>query len=565
VEKAADEELRRFLKEGPTEAELAMARTRILGNAARTVERIGGFGGKSDLLARSMTFTGNPDSWKDRLKWVKEATPASVRTAAAEWLSDGDYVLEVQPYPSDLAAAPAQARASEPALGTAMSLNLPAMQKATLPNGLKVVLAERHSAPVVNVSLMVDAGTSADPDGLPGVASFAQRMLEEGTASRDSMQVSEALDALGARFMTGAQLDWNLAGLNVLKATLEPSLDIFSDVVLHPAFPQKEFQRLQKERAAGIRREKAEPQSLGLRILPPLVYGAGHPYARPFTGSGTEASLARMTREDLATYHATWFKPNNATLLVVGDTTLAEVLPMIQKRFGDWKPGTVPAKAIPAVAQPEKPVVYLVDRPGSDQSIIFGAQLAPPSNDPDTVGIDLVNDVFGGIFSARINMNLREDKHWSYGVFSFLPEARGQRPYMSLSAVQTDKTKESIQELLKEYRDIAGGRPITAQELKDVQGNDTLSLPGSFETSYQLGARYGQILQFGLPEDHFNTFTGKALAFTPEKANELARRLFLPDHLVWVVVGDMAKVEAGIRSLGIGEVRKLDVDGNPVK
>ena len=215
--------------------------------------------------------------------------------------------------------------------------------------------------------------------------------------------------------------------------------------------------------------------------------------------------------------------------------------------------------------QPEKDVVYLIDRPGSGQSVIFGAQLAPPQNDPDAIALQLVNDIFGGKFSSRINMNLREDKHWSYGVRAVLPPARGQRPYISISAVQTDKTKESMVELVKEYKNIVGAKPITAEELKDEQSNATLGLPGTFETVQQLSGAYGNILQYGLPEDYYNTFTQKALALTPDSANEIAKKYILPDHLVWVVVGDMSKVEAGIRELNLGEVHKIDADGNPVQ
>ena len=207
----------------------------------------------------------------------------------------------------------------------------------------------------------------------------------------------------------------------------------------------------------------------------------------------------------------------------------------------------------------------MIDRPGSGQSVIFGAQLAPPRNDPDAIDLQLVNNIFGGKFSSRINMNLREDKHWSYGVFSAIPSARGQRPYISISAVQTDKTKESMVELVKEYRDIVGSKPITAEEVKDEQGNSTLALPGQFETDQQVSGAYGQILQYGLPEDYFATFTQKALALTPDRAEEIAKKYILPDHLVWVVVGDMSKVEAGIRELNLGDVHKIDADGNPVK
>ena len=564
-EKAADEELKNFLKNGPTEAELQLAKTQIFGSYARIVERIGGFGGKSDLLARCQTFTGNPDCYKDYLKWIQAATPATVKKAANDWLSDGDYVLEVQPYPSNLKTDAKLDRSKPPATGEPMSLKLPPMQKATLSNGLKIVLAERHTAPVVNFSLMVDSGYAADPSSAPGTASFSQRMLEEGTPTRDSLKIGEELESLSANFSAGANLDWAFVNLNTLALTMDKALDVYGDLILHPAYPQKEFARLQQDRLATIRREKVQPQSMALRVVPQLLYGKGHPYSLPLTGTGTEASVSKLTREDLAKWHDTWFKPNNATLLIVGDTTLDAIKPKLEKLFAAWKPGDVPKKNVTKVPEPEKNVVYLIDRPDSKQSIIFGAQLGPPRNDPDAVPLLLVNDVFGGNFGSRINMNLREDKHWSYGVFSFLQAARGQRPYLSVSPVETDKTKESLSELVKEYKDIVGGKPIDEKELKDEQSNATLGLPGSFETVQQLAGAYSQILQYGLPEDYFNTFTQKAMSLTPQGANEIAKKFILPDHLIWVVVGDMAKVEAGIRELNLGEIHKIDADGNPVQ
>jgi len=557
--------LQNFLKNGPTAAELQLAKTQILGRYARIVERIGGFGGKSDLLATCQTYRGNPDCYKDYLKWVKAATPATVKKAADDWLSDGDYVLEVHPYPASFKTDAKLDRSKEPAPGDPMSLKLPPLERATLSNGMKVVLAERHAAPVVNFTLMVDSGYSADPADATGTASFEQRMLEEGTPTRDSLKIGEELESLSANFNAGANLDYSLVGLNTLKSTMDASLEIYADLILHPAFPQKEFQRLQKERLAGIQREKVTPQSMALRVVPTLIYGQGHPYAVPFTGTGTEASVKKMTREDLAKFHDTWFKPNNATLLVVGDTTLGEIKPKLEKLLASWQAGNVPKRTVPHVDEPAKDVVYLIDRPGSGQSVIFGAQLAPPQNDPDAIALQLVNGIFGGKFSSRINMNLREDKHWSYGVRTVLPAARGQRPYISISAVQTDKTKESMMELVKEYNNIVGGKPISAEELKDEQSNTTLGLPGTFETVQQLSGAYGNILQFGLPEDYYNTFTQKALALTPDSANEVAKKYILPDHLVWVVVGDMSKVESGIRELNLGEVHKIDADGNPVK
>jgi zinc protease len=564
MERAADEELRALMKSGPTEAELQLARTAILAQFARVVERVGGFGGKSDLLASCTTFTGNPECYKVYLQRIKAATPASVKKAMNDWLSDGDYVLQVDPFPANLAATAKLDRSQAPALGKPESLHLPPMQKTTLSNGLKVVLAERHAAPLVNFSLLVDSGYASDSPQLPGVASLALRMLEEGTPTRGSLRISEELEALGADFGTSTNLDGAFVNMNVLKATMPMALELYSDLLLHPAFPQNEFARLQQDRIATIQREKAVPQLMALRVLPGLLYGKGHAYALPFTGSGTEAAVQRMTRDDLVKYHDTWFKPNNATLLVVGDTTLAEVKPLLEKAFAGWKPGPVPVKNVVQVNQPSKTVVYLMDRPGSLQSMIVGAQLAPPRNTPEAVPLQVVNNIFGGTFSSRINMNLREDKHWSYGVSSQIASAVGQRPFLSSSPVQTDKTRDALQELVKEYGDMAGARPITAAELKDAQDNMTLGLPGGFETASQLSNAYSTILQYKLPENYYNTFTETALALTPEQANALAARSIMPGKLVWVVVGDLSKIEQGVRDLKLGEVHKLDVDGNVI-
>ncbi|WP_295997702.1 pitrilysin family protein [Rugamonas sp.] len=564
LEREGDEELRALMKSGPTEAELASAKTEILASYTRIVERVGGFGGKSDLLASCMTFTGNPDCYKDYLKAVKAATPAAIKQAMQQWLSDGDYVLTVQPYPPALAADAKQDRSHEPALGQPESLRLPPMQKTTLSNGLKVVLAERHAAPVVNFLMMVDSGYASDAADLPGVAGLALRMLDEGTPTRGALKISEQFEALGANYGAYSNLDGAFVQLNALKATMPQALDIYADVLLHPAYAQNELDRLKKDQLATIGREKSNPTSMGLRVIPELLYGKGHAYALPLSGSGTEASVARITRDDLVRYHQAWFKPNNATLLVVGDTTLAAITPLLEKEFGGWKAGEVPKKNIATVTAPERAVVYLMDKPGALQSVIYGVQLAPPRNAPDALPLAVVNNIFGGTFSSRINMNLREDKHWSYGVYASLPPAVGQRLYLSTSAVQTDKTGPALEQLVQEYGNIAGARPITADELHDAQTNVTLGLPGTFETAGQLSGAYATILQYHLPEDYYNSYTATVLALTPEQANAEAARVITPQRLVWLVVGDMAKVEASVRELKLGEVRKLDADGKPL-
>jgi zinc protease len=526
------------------------------------------------MLARCTAFTGNPDCYKTYLKRIQAATPASVRQAMQAWLGDGDYVLRVDPFPGDLALETSAKvdRSKGPPPGHAEKLALPPMQSATLSNGLKVVLAERHGAPVINLSMMLDGGYASDSKELPGLASLTMRMLEEGTSGdksagkspRSSLEISRELEALGASFGTSSNLDGGFVNLNVLKATLPQAMGLYADLVLHPAFPQADFERLRRDRLAAIGREKTVPRLMALRVLPGFLYGPGHAYSLPLTGSGTEAAVERITRADLERYHRTWFRPNNATLLVVGDTTLAELKPLLEKAFGAWQPGEVPKKNLATVAQPSIPTIYLIDRPGALQSDIVGAQLAPPRNTPDAVALNLLNDVFGGTFSSRLNMNLREDKHWSYGVGSGLEPALGQRIFLSGAPVQTDRTAESLRELAREYVDITGPRPVTARELKDAQDNETLSLPGGFETVSQLSDAYASILQYRLPADYYDTYTEKALALTPDRINALAARTVLPKQPVWIVVGDMNKVEKDIRALNLGQVHRIDVDGKPL-
>ena len=565
--RAADEELQALLAHGPTAEELQRARIAILAGQARALERVGGFGGKSDVLARCAVFTGQPDCYKTYAGRIRAATPDSVRRAMREWLADGDFVLQVDPFPTGLSASASTLdRSQGPPMGGPETLALPPMQKATLKNGLKVVLAERHGAPVINLSLMVDAGFASDSQRQPGLASFALRMLEEGTggagaATRDALQIGRALEALGASFGTTINLDGAFVNMNVLRPTLGRALDLYADLALHPSFPAAEVERQRALRLAGIQREKTVPRAMALRALPALVYGRGHAYALPLTGSGTEEAVAQITRTDLAAWHAAWFKPGNATLLVVGDTTLAALLPQLERAFGGWRPGTVPAKHVATVAQPAGTTVYLIDRPGALQSEIVAAQLAPPRASPDTIPLNLLNDVFGGTFSARLNMNLREDKHWSYGVGSTLVQAVGQRILYSASPVQTDRTAAALRELAGEYAAIAGSRPVTPRELADAQANETLGLPGAFETVAQLSNAYATILQYGLPDDYYDTYAARVAAQTPAGIDALARRLILPRQPVWIVVGDLAKIEGDIRALKLGEVRRTDTEG----
>jgi len=564
VEAAIDEELTRFIAEGPTPEELRRVQTQYRARFIRGMETIGGFGGKSDILASSEVYGGRPDYYKLTNRRVAEATTEDLRSAAERWLSDGVFILEVHPFPKYAAAVTGADRSHLPVAGAPPAAHFPPLHRTTLSNGLKVVLSERRSIPQVNLTLAFDAGYASDQFGLPGTASLAMNMMDEGTKTRSALELSEQLALLGARLSTGANLDMATISLSALKEHLDESLALFADVTLNPAFPKEDFERLRRQQLASIQQEKVRPFSMAERVFPALLYGKGHAYGNPFTGSGTEASVRKISREDLETFHQTWIRPNNATLIVVGATTLDEIVPKLEKLFRGWKAGDVPHKNIAPVKLPDASSVYLIDRPGALQSIIFAGHLAPPTANPNEIAIQTMNTILGGSFISRMNMNLREDKHWSYGARTILFGARGQRPLLVYAPVQTDKTSQSMTEIMKELQGMRGSVPVTSEELEKAQKGETLTLPGRWERMSAVGTSIGQIVRYGLDDDYFEKFAGRVDALTLKDISDVAHRILHPDRMVWVVVGDRAKIEAGIRALNLGTLHLIDSDGNPV-
>jgi zinc protease len=352
--------------------------------------------------------------------------------------------------------------------------------------------------------------------------------------------------------------------LSALVENLDPSLDIFADVILNPSFDEEEFGRLKQQQLAGIQREKVTPRSMALRVFPRLLYGEGHAYGISFTGSGTEESVAGITRDELKAFHDTWFMPNGSVLVVVGDTTLDEIVPKLEELFAGWAPGDAPEKNVATVALPESSAVYLIDRPDSLQSILFAGHIAPPKANPDEISIEAMNEVLGGSFSARINMNLREDKHWAYGAHSFFVDAQGQRPFIAYAPVQTDKTVESMKEIQKELEQILGERPPSQEERDRAIDKKTLTLAGRWETGSAVGGSLAAMVRFGFPDDYWESYPDKMREQTVETLSQAAQEVLHPDRLTWVVVGDRARIEDGIRAAGFGPIHIVDADGQPV-
>ncbi|MGC2659740.1 MAG: pitrilysin family protein, partial [Bryobacteraceae bacterium] len=557
VEKAMDEELSRFLSDGPTARELERIRTQAFAGFVRGIERIGGFRGKSDILATNQTYLRTPHGYKQRLARVEQATTESLRQTAVEWLSDGVFALEVEPFQAEKPATTNGFREQLPEIGPAHDLRLPHVQEAKLEDGLRVLVAERHEVPVVNLWLEVDCGYAADQFTTPGTARLGAALLTGGTSRRTALEISDELQGLGAQLSAGSNLDITTVFLSALKDKLNESLDLFTDVILNPSFPQSDFERQKKLQLAAIANEKVTPLQMALRALPPLLYGSQHAYGQPLTGSGTEESVLSITRDSLAQFHATWFKPNNATLIVVGDTTMNEIKPKLDKFFADWKAGTIPSKNISPVALPSHTPIYLIDKPGAQHSVVIAGTIAPPARAETEVAIETMNNVFGGTFGARLNMNLREDKHWSYGAASILYGARAQRPFLAYASVQADKTADTITEILREVHGMTGDEPVSEEELDKVKQQQILELPGSHETMNSIGGTLGDLLQYGLPLDFYDTYVSRVTALTAADLDSEARSLLVPENLIWMVVADREQVEQPLLGLGIGELQIL--------
>jgi zinc protease len=561
VEQAIDEELDKLLKFGPTEQELKRVKTTTIANFVKGIERVGGFGGKSDILASYQVFCNDPAFYKVELARYQNATVKTLLEAGNKWLADGVFNLEVRPFPEYKTIASSVDRTTAPEPGKAPKAAFPAFQRKTLTNGMTLLFAERHSAPMVQCALIVDAGYAADSYAQPGTASLAMNMLDEGTTSRDALQISEELDLLGASIGSGSSVDVSTVTLNTLKTTLAEALTIYADIVLNPSFPEKEFLRLQKEQIARIQREKVTPMSMAVRVFPKLLYGEGHAYSNPLTGSGTEESVAGMTVADLKKFHETWFKPNNTTIVIVGDTQLDEITDQVEKAFASWKPGDVPQKKLAEVPQPEQSTLYLIDRPGSEQSVVLAGLLVPSKADPQDLAIATMNYSLGGAFTSRINMNLREDKHWTYGARSMVLDARAQRPFLAYASVQMDKTKESIQEIIKECLAFTGDTPPTEEELSNAINAMTLTLPGDWETMGAVLNSLSDMVNFGLPDDYYATYADSIRALQPTDVAAAAAQVVKPSQFVWVVVGDRAKIETSLTELGFAQIQQLDADG----
>ncbi len=550
-----------FLDNGPTIEEVSRIKTGIIASRVRGLEKVGGFGGKAVALAQGELYANNPDFYAQEIAWIDAASAQDVLDVSREWLARPYYQLTVKKAPTYATGAGGADRSKLPDVSGFPDLSFPPIETATLPNGLKLVLAQRDSVPVIEMALQFDAGYAADHGGKFGTANLALSMLDEGTTSRSALDIAAEMDRLGGELTTRSNLDRSAIRLSALAPNLRPSLDVMADVVLNPAFDAEEFERLRTRWLAFIDREQAQPVQLGLRELAPLLYGSDHAYGMPLTGSGTKSSVAAITRDDLVAFKDTWLRPDNATLYVVGNLTMTDLSAMIEDAFGGWSApdAPLPVKQLDTVKNAASPRVVILDKPGSPQTVILGGSLLPPSGAEDALALDTANDILGGEFTSRVNMNLREDKGWAYGAFTITFDGAGQRLWLAYAPVQTDKTGASLNEMISEVSGYLNGRPATEGELTRIKNTRVNSLPGNFETNTAILADLMTSGRIGRDLGHVNDLKAKFAALDLNAVQAAADRYIDPNAVVWLLVGDRAQIEDQVRALGIAEIETLTI------
>ena len=573
-----------LIAKGPTVDEVRRVVMTEVAGRIRGLEQVGGFGGKATALAEGVLYTGDPEFYRKRLLALGSVTPADVQRVLQKWLTRPVYALSVMPgergpyeeaaaenagepttsrqpsaHGSGRAVTPASAASTArsvhelPPVGQIADLDFPEVERARLSNGIEVVYARRETLPVIRLAAEFNAGVAADLASAPGTQLLMLRLLPEGTTSRSSVQIAEEQERLGAEIRPAVSRDRSAVLMTAMTPNLRPSLDLFADTIRNPAFAPAEVERLRAQQLALIAEELTQPAGLARRALPPLIYGPEHPYGHPPSGTGRPASIKSVRREDLIRGHQTWIRPDTVTFFAVGDIPLPSLVAELERRFGDWRAPSMPKGEKRFAIEPPagKARIVLLDRPQSPQSYIYAGQVLPVRGSDDTLDLRAVNEVLGGNFLSRINMDLRETKGWSYGAQSNIDLLEDRSSLLLIAPVQADKTGPAVQALMDHVRELVGGKGITPVELQQVINANTRQLAGQFETSAAvLGALRSNAL-YRRPDDYWETVAGRYRAMSAQQLDAAARAAIDLARIVWVVVGDASKLRDQFTVLGL--------------
>ncbi len=563
IERAVDEELAKLLANGPRSAELDRVRVNLLTDVARSQQTLPG---QAELLARSEVYGGSPDAYKNYLSDLHNASADDVRNSMRNWLADGVFVLDVKQANQHHVSGTDIDRSHPPLVGTPSTLKLPTLQRTTLSNGMQLVLVQRGDAPQLQFDMLFGGGRASDA-GLPsGTAALTYDLLSGGTEQYSATDIDSTLQGLGASVDSHIDADYGDVRLTALKTRLAPTLDLYAKLLQQSTFPEQEIPRYKQRLQAAIAQQKASPQGVIRRVLTPLLFGAGHPYAH--VGLGLDTQVQSLQRVDLVAYAQRWLRPDNATLLVTGDIDMATLKPLIEARFGDWKASSVPLTRLDIAEGPiqSSTRIYLIDKPGAQQSQILAANLAPPASASGQPAADIVNAVIGGLSHSRLNRDLRDTRHWSSGADSGEVPMRHQQIFHAGAAVQTEWTAASIVDIQHQLESLVDGQsPLTQQEISAARQSVLRSLPSATQSLQDVAASYRRLLTLDLPDDDYKQVIGKVQALTPTQLQSAAQRLIKPEAMTWIVVGDLSKIEPPIRALKLGAVQVIDADGNVLR
>jgi zinc protease len=553
---AMDRVLARFLTQGPTREELERA---VAVLTSRALERLGDRDGRARALAEGEVAANDPGLLTRYLGWIESASADDVRNASRRYLDTGWHQVEVLPRWVSAVPPMATGRPKDlPPISSALpSINFPEADVSTLSNGSRLIVAEHQGASRTYISIQFEAGNAADAvTGKLGTASFALDMLDEGTRSRDALEIAAEADRLGVDISFENDLDSSTIALAALPNKLEASLALCLDMIRNAAFESSRIERVRAGKLVAITGEQVDPERTAFRVLRQISFGKGHGYSIPRSGLSDVESISSISRDDLIRFRENWLRPDNATIFVVGNMTVDEVRPIIERTFRDWRaPGTaLPRKDVQRVSRAKEPRIILVDRPGSLQSLILGGDLALGSDAPNELALQAASSILGGQFTSRINMNLREQKQWSYGASSGMADARGQRSFQINAPIQADRTGDALGELLRELRDFVGKRQITEGEKEAFVSNATRQLPAQFERADAVLESLRASWRFGRPLDWPNGLAQRYRSLSLEDLRAAARQLINPDSMVWVVVGDRKRIEGQLTALQLAPI-----------
>jgi zinc protease len=581
LEQAIDEELASLRSSPPSAAEVEQARNVIETNIIGGLERLGGFGGVADRLNSYNHFLGTPDYLQKDIERYRAVSPSSVQAfVKAQLAPTARVVLHAVPgqpqqttqVPTPPAAAAAQGEAGGQAInaeepwrfdmpkpGPSRPLQIATPASATLSNGLTLILSERRGLPVVAASLVLKTGSDANPLDKPGLANFVAAMLDEGTAARDALQIADEVARLGANLNTGSSMDATTVSARSLTKNFPAVLDLVADVTLRPSFPAAEIERQRTQRLGQLVQQRDAPALVAATVQAAVLYGPKHPYG--YTEIGTESSVKSITREDMTAFWKQNFVPNNAALVVAGDISMNELRALADKAFGAWPRGTPvrPALGTPATTASR---VVIVDKPGSPQTQLRVVSIGAPRSSPDYRALQVMNMALGGLFSSRINMNLREQHGYSYGTYSQFVFRRGAGPFQVAGGVRTDATAPAVTEIFKEIQGMTA-TPLGAEELTKAKDSLANSLPGDFETSLDAVSNFSTLFVYDLGLDYYTRFAQQVNAVTADQALDVARRYLVPGRMVVVAVGDRKAIEADLQKLNLGTLEIRDAEGKP--